>query len=53
MNEALVTGHVDDPRFDAVIEAQVREAEVERNAAAPLFFPGSVPVSARTNADLP
>ena len=37
VQETLVAGHVDDAAFDSVVEAQVREAEIERHAAHSLF----------------
>ncbi len=39
VHEALVPGNVDDPRFDAVVEAQVREPEVERHPTQLLLDP--------------
>ena len=41
VQEALVPRHVDDAGFDAVVKAQVREAQVERHAAHLLFEPPS------------
>ena len=39
VQEALVAGHVDDAALDSVVEAQVREPEIERHAALALFDP--------------
>ena len=50
VQEALVAGHVDDPGFDAVVVAQVREAEVERHPAQLLFDP-AVGIGAGQRAD--
>ena len=50
VQKALVPGHVDDPRLDAVVEAQVRETEVERHPAQALFDP-AIGIGPRQRAD--
>jgi len=39
VQKAFVAGNVDNARFNAVIEAQMREAQIERHATQTLFDP--------------
>lgn len=39
VQEAFVTGNVDDSGFDSIVENEVRESQIERHAAQPFFQP--------------